>query len=277
MADSLPPRDRKLRQGLLKAATGTLNLSALGLGVTGAAVWGSPSLLALGGAAYLALAAWDLTTDSFWRKVQAGEGVQPGTLPSARELVDQETRDVIARVHKARDHIAAVLAETPDEVQAHVLSSLSSLEELDQRIARLARRSDEIARHLAQTNLAALVADERELRARAERARDADAKRNYEQAVMARSSQIQALDDVAKARERLLANLLRIVATLEGIPTRIVRVRALDAEAADGVTDDVGQEINRMNTDLSAFEETLESLLDRGMVEPAGGGGASHP
>ena len=276
MADSLPPRDRKLRQGLLKAATGTLNLSALGLGVAGATVWGSPSLLALGGAAYLALAAWDLATDSFWRRVQAGEGVQPGTLPSAKEIHDRETRDVIARVHKARDTIASVLAETPDEVQAHVLSSLSSLEELDQRIARLARRADEIARHLAQTNLAALVADEREMRARAERTRDADARRNYEQAVVARSSQIQALDDVAKARERLLANLLRIVATLEGIPTRIVRVRALDAEAADGVTDDVGQEINRMNTDLSAFEETLESLLDRGMVEPAGGG-ASHP
>jgi hypothetical protein len=44
-----------------------------------------------------------------------------------------------------------------------------------------------------------------------------------------------------------------------------MKMRALDAQAADDLSGDVGRELTEMNVGLQAFEETLESLVQ----EPA--------
>ncbi|NJM91039.1 MAG: hypothetical protein HC863_01865 [Myxococcales bacterium] len=71
-----------------------------------------------------------------------------------------------------------------------------------------------------------------------------------------------ALVDIGNARERIHANLARIHATLCGVPPKIVRMRALDDRATDAFTGDFDQELVRMNSDLRAFEQTLESLVE---------------
>jgi hypothetical protein len=59
----------------------------------------------------------------------------------------------------------------------------------------------------------------------------------------------------------LLANLARIVSNLEGVPTRVVRMRVLDAGTANGSSDEIGWEIGRINGELAALEQTLEVLV----------------
>ncbi|HYV65922.1 MAG TPA: hypothetical protein VE964_06745, partial [Myxococcales bacterium] len=62
------------------------------------------------------------------------------------------------------------------------------------------------------------------------------------------------------ARDRVSAHLSRIVATYEALPARVVHMRALDAEAADAMGGDLGQELDRMNHEIAAFEDTLKTL-----------------
>jgi len=144
-------------------------------------------------------------------------------------------------------------------------SLLGTLDELDQRTGRLVARSDELSRYLAGTDAGALRREMGELAERAHRAPDPGARRHYEEARAAREDQLRTLTDIAAARDRLVANLTQIVATLEGVPARLMRMRALDAQAADDVSGDVGRELEDMNVGLRAFEETLASLVE----EPA--------
>jgi hypothetical protein len=73
---------------------------------------------------------------------------------------------------------------------------------------------------------------------------------------------VTALADIETGRQRILANVTRILATLRSVPPKIVRMRALDDRASDSLTGDFDRELSRMNTDLRAFEQTLESLVE---------------
>lgn len=260
MAFSRDWQDRRIAQGLIQAATGKFNLAALGAGAVGAAATHSWAVFALGGAAYLALAAWDLTTASFWKRVIEGE-TKREALPAVRDVKDTEVRASVARIQAARQAIDRALAEAPEEVSLQVKASLGGLEELDARAARLVDLAEGLAKHLAGVDEAALRAEAANLSAKSAAATDSESQALYRQASEARQEQIKALLDVRRARERLLANLARIVSNLEGVPTRVVRMRVLDAESETGSSDDIGWEIGRINGELAALEQTLEVLV----------------
>jgi hypothetical protein len=60
----------------------------------------------------------------------------------------------------------------------------------------------------------------------------------------------------------VLASLARILTSLEGLPTQIVKMGALDAQAVDGFSGDVGEQLDRINVEMGAFEETLAALVE---------------
>lgn len=260
MAYSTDWQNKRIAQGLARAATGKLNLAVLGLGGVAAAGLHSWSALALSGAAYLALAAWDLTTESFWKRVLEGSAERE-SLPAVRNVKDAEVRASVQRIFAARKLIDQALAEAPDEVSLQVRASLGGLEELDARAARLVDLAEGLAKHLGSVDEPALREEARQLRAKSEAATDAESRALYKEAGDARDQQIAGLEDVRRARERLLANLARIVSNLEGVPTRVVRMRVLDAETASGSSDEIGWEIGRINGELAALEQTLEVLV----------------
>ena len=253
-------QNRRIAQGLVQAATGKLNLAALGIGAVSAAALSSWWVLALGFLAYVALAAWDLTTDSFWKRVLEGR-TERESLPAVRDVKDGEVRASVQRIQTARKSIDRALAEAPDEVALQVRASLGGLEELDARTARLVELAEGLTQHLASVDEQALRAEARQLSAKSQAASDAESKALYKEASEARQQQIAGLEDVRRARERLLANLARIVSNLEGVPTRVVRMRVLDAETASGSSDEIGWEIGRINGELAALEQTLEVLV----------------
>jgi hypothetical protein len=252
--------DRPIRRGVLKAATSPLNVGVMALASAGAAALGSLGMLAAGGVAYVTLVAWDLSSQSFWKKV-VGQTAPP-ELPRLDQLSDPETREVVGRIGRARTEIAGAMREAPPSVTAHVEPVVASLAEIDERVARLATRADQIGRHLAATPASELRREIEELAARARGSRDAEAQRQYQEARQTREGQLASLVELGAARDRVLASLARILTTLEAIPTQVVKMGALDAQAADDLSGDVGQQLERINVEMEAFEETLKTLVE---------------
>jgi hypothetical protein len=264
MAERESTLARHFPRVLARSAGGAINLAVAGASLLGAAALHSWSVLALGGAAYAALVAWDLATPSFWREVLSGKKAEDATvrLPAPDALKDARVRDAVRAIAAARAQLERTLKESPETVRSHMGLALSSLHELEGRAARLAMRGEELARFLASVDPGAL---REQLRLSAEQARstrDAEARAQYESARAAREEQLAALVDIDAARERVLANLSRIAATYQGLPTKVMRLHALDAQATESMYGDLNEELGRMNGEIGAFEETLKSFQE---------------
>ena len=49
----------------------------------------------------------------------------------------------------------------------------------------------------------------------------------------------------------------KVVAALQGLPAKVVRMQVMDAESLTAVSGDVNRELDTLNNEVSAFEETL--------------------
>ena len=242
---------------LTKSLLNTVNLVLIGSSAVGAAALHSLPILALGGVAYGALVAWDLASPAFWKKARRSDGE---SLPDAAELTDQGLREVVRNLDAGREKLDKVLAETPEVVKSHLAGVLGSIEEMEAGAIRLVKRAEDLTRYLATTDSASVRVEIQSLTGRAGAARDSVTRQQYESARTMREDQLRALDDIAAARERVMANLSRMVATLEGLSPKVVRMRALDAQAMDALSGTMNDELERINGDMKEFEETLQSL-----------------
>jgi chromosome segregation ATPase len=144
----------------------------------------------------------------------------------------------------AQKELQRVLAQSPSSVQRYADQALGNVAELEQAGARLIARADELSRYLDSVDF-----DE--------------ARTQFTSARAQREQQRKTLDELVAARDRVSANLSRIVATYESLPARVVHMRALDAQAVDAFSGDVNQELDRMNHEIAAFEDTLKGLSTR--------------
>lgn len=244
-----------------RAVSGPLNLTVLGGAVAGAVALASWPIAALGGAAYLALVAADVSSAEFRRRVLLGRG-KPARLPAPDAVRDAEVRAVVERIAAARAEVDRALAASPERVRRNVGATVGAIRELEGHVAQLAVRADELSRYLATADLRAAQRDAEALAARAAQTEDATARASYEAAASTGRERVAALTDIARARERTLAHLARVEAAIKAMPSKLVRLRALDDQATDALTGDVGAELERMNTDLRAFEDTLEAIAE---------------
>ncbi len=241
---------------LSRSAIRPLNLGVLGTAIAAAIAVASWPIGVLGAAAYLALVATDLSNLEFRREVMFGRATPHG-LPKLAAIADAGVREAVAAVGAARDEVDRVVKALPARVQRHVASTLRSIEELETHGATLALRGDELSRYLATVSLADVETEASQLARRAELATDVAARTEYVAAAGSAAERASALRDIVAARERILANLARIATAMRGVPTKLVRLRALDDQASDALTGDVGSELDRMNIDLRAFEDAL--------------------
>lgn len=244
-----------------RAVAGPLNLSILGGAVIGAVALASWPIAALGGAAYAALVASDVSSAEFRKRVLFGRA-RPAALPDPRTLGDSEVRAAVERIAIARAEVDQVVKATPQRIQRNVTAALAAIDELQGHGAALALRADAVSRYLGTVDRAAAQREAEALTARASNTPDPGARQSYEAAAHAAAERVTALGDIATARERTLAHLARIESAIKAMPTKLVRLRALDDQASDALTGDVGAELERMNIDLRAFEQTLESLVE---------------
>jgi len=102
--------------------------------------------------------------------------------------------------------------------------------------------------------------DVEDLKKRAARVSDPEARAQYEAARASREEHLSVLADLGNAKERIVASLLSIASSLESLPAKIIRMRALDADAMDKLTGDVNEELAGLNGEIKTFEETLKTL-----------------
>lgn len=246
---------------LAKAATGIVNVGVAGASAVGAVALHSWPILALGGVAYAALVAWDMVTPEFWKKA-LGSGAGPTKLPRPADLHDPATQKAVASILAARDELANVLTSTPADVAKHLTVVLGTLDELERRTASLVARAEHMAAYMKTVNAEPIREEAERLRDKAARARDREAKSQYESARSAREEQLKAIAEIEDARDRLHANLARIVATFEGMPAQVVRMRVLDDQAMDALTGDMSQKLERVNNEIRYFEDGLKNLVE---------------
>ena len=242
---------------LAKAALGGLNIAVAGVSTLAAAALHSGPILALGGAAYVALVAWDLASPTFWKRALAEK---QASVPTARELTDPQLQEIVASLVTARRQREAALDGVSDEVKAHLAAVVPALGALDESAARLVRRADDLGQYLARVDVDGVRRELDKLADKVRRAGDAVARGKYEAALEARREHLRAVDDIAEARERAMAGLAEVVAILEGLPPKVVRMQALDAQAMDALSGSLSDEVERVNGDMRAFEETLRTL-----------------
>jgi len=253
---------RPLGKVLLRAARGPINLTVIGAAAVGALALGSWPILALGGAAYAALVAADVVNPSFRRLALSGRSETPATLPRSEAIQDPAVRAAADAVRAALADLRKTVAATPERVRRHIQSSVDSVLELERHAAALVARAEVLAGFLASVDVVALRGESEALAERARRTADAEARAQYEKAHAAADEQLRAVGDIKAARERILASLSRIAATLHAVPAKVVRMRALDDQASDVLSGDVAAELDRMNIELKAFEQTLEDLQE---------------
>lgn len=252
-----------------RAAFGPINVSVLGAGIAGAFALGLWPLAALGGVAYAALVATDVASPQFWRKHVLGRGDEAVVMPRLDRIGDPETRKVAEVISAATAEIARLAKELPDRVIRHVRRTLDGIAEMELHAVKLVVRADELSRYLASVQWAEAEAEVARLEAQARDADDPTSSEQYRLAAGAAAERLRALTDVRTARARILANLSRIGAALRSIPPKLMRVRALDDQASDALTGDVGTEVDRMNVELTAFEQTLTDLVASPLQEIA--------
>jgi len=242
---------------LVNAASRPTSLLVAGASAVGAAAIQSVPILAAGAVAYAALIAWDMLNPETWRRAIRGERAS-AQLPNPDSMLDPDARRAARDLLAAKRELEAVLKKNPDQVNHFLGLALGTLAEMEDRAARLLTRLDDISRFLAGANTQAIQAEIRSLEGQAQRTADRDAKNEFENARAAREQQLTTVKQLVDARDRLLANLARLVATYQGLPGRVVHMRALDAQAVDAMSGDVNKELDRMNHEMAAFEETLK-------------------
>jgi hypothetical protein len=171
-------------------------------------------------------------------------------------------RAAVERLAIAREGLTEVARSIPERIQRNVTAALAAIDELEGHGAALAIRADALSRYLAGIDVAAAQREAEALTARARNTADATARASYEDAARAAHERVIALRDITAARERALAHLARIESAIKALPAKLVRLRALDDQASDALTGDVGAELERMNVDLRAFEQTLAAVAE---------------
>jgi hypothetical protein len=239
-----------------KAATDSINMVVGGAGVIAVAAqyW---AIGALGITAYAALVVWDVIDPEKRKKLLEKPKL---SLPEASALTDPAAKAVVKGINKARFDLGQVMKETPDAVKDHLGTILSASAELEERAIGLLHRAEDLTKYLSTTSPDSIRQEVQSLAQKAKDARDATAKAEYTRAKTTREEQLNAVSDIEGAKDRVMAQLSRIQATLEGLPPKIVRMRVLDSQAMDALTGEVSSQLDQMNSEVQSFEETLVSL-----------------
>ena len=247
-----------LNRALWRIALDPMALGVAGVaGAAGIALHSVP-VVSVGILAYGALVAWEIlgkAPDKPERKLP-----EPVVLPAPASFADQGVQQAIISLAESQTALWATVREAPDNVLACVLPALAAVRELTTHALGLAARAEELNDFLKTQDRRKLKGDLDRLALAAREATDPGARAEYGKAVANRTEQIGAVEEIAAAHDRAIAALAKVVTTLDALPAKIVRMKALDHAALDALGDDLTTDVHRLNQDIQLFENTLRSL-----------------
>ena len=184
-----------------------------------------------------------------------------GGMPDIDDIRDPETRATVQKMVAARQNLQKVIDDTPSDILMQIQKTIDTLSQLELYASSLVKRAEDTTKYLASVNLPALVQEVKTLAQRAAAAKDPEARASFDQAKNARMEQIRALKDLKANKERVDANLMRVVAVLGALPTKIVRLRAHDAQAMEQLSGDITHDLTQMGEELQTSEKVIRELV----------------
>jgi len=215
--------------GLFRAATKALNLCFAGIVATSSVVMQSWPLFGVSMVGYATLVAWDLTRLGFWTRVLKDLRTRPPTLPDPELFSDVGARHFLHRLQQARQELKRVVA-VKEGVPARISVQLEALPELEKRALALIARLEELSRYLADKNVRGLRNEVDRLRRATENTTSIRLREEYERAQFALRGELIALEEIAAAKDLLMAKLETLSGALEMFPCEIVRLRVTEAD-----------------------------------------------
>ncbi len=239
-------------------------VNPVGLGVvagaaTVAVALTNPLVAAVGGGVYVA----SVLVDAIRRARKKKPKLNLGVMPDPDTLSDPDARTAVVRIIEARAAIQAVVDETPPDVVMQLTKTLATLDEMEGYAASLVRRAEDSTKYLSTVNLPALVNEVKSLATRAATAKDPGARASFDQAKDARMDEIRSLKELRANKERIYADLMRVVALMCSLPTKIVRLRALDAQAMEQLSGDITHDLQSIGEELQTSERVLQELVPK--------------
>jgi hypothetical protein len=244
-----------------EAALGTVNLVVAGsAGVIAAALQSIP-VAALGGAAYAALIAWDAMNPEFQAKVRrkAQNDAGPDFVPMLQSG-DEKVKHFAGALLEARSSRQSAFDGAPEAAKSFLDGSLSQVPQLEAHAHLLLEQLAALRRYLAETSTSGLKKELLELERRSSSSTDAEAREQLKSAAEAKLSEVRTVEDLERTGERIEAHLTNIVTVLEGVPAKLHHMRALDESNRAAYSQDVSGDLQRLDAELSAFEETLKPI-----------------
>jgi hypothetical protein len=220
----------------------------------------NPLIGIVGGGVYLATVALDAFRRSRKKRKKTRQANVFG-MKDPDDIHDESTRNAVKKIAANRASLQRVLDETPEEIKIGMKTTLDSLDELERHAVRLVERAEDITTHLSKVNLPALVTEVKQLATRAATAKDLEARKSFDEAKTARMDEIRALKELRATKERIDANLMRVVAILGSLPTKVVQLRALDAQAMDQASGDIQHDLDAIGKELEISEQVVRQQL----------------
>ena len=242
------------------AFLGKMNLLLGGLGAAVAYQMHSLPLLIGASAAYGILVVRDLSKAQTWKRArrEVGDPRAQSELPEPAQLFDPALQRAARLLLQAQQDLARE-RKSEGAMAAYLDLALGNASQLDAGAARLVNRGDTLFRYLRSQSQERVQSEIKDLESKARKAQDAGAREQYLAAKAAREQHLATLQQLSGALDRIHANVARIVATAEGLPARVVHMRALDGQAVDAMSGNVNQELDRLSHEVAEFEETLKA------------------
>jgi hypothetical protein len=246
-------------QSVARALVNPVGVGVAAGAATVAIALANPVVGIIGGGVYLATVALDAMRRSRGKKKPKRSLIIGMKDPD--EIKDETTKSAVIKILANKTELQKVLDDTPPEVLIHLKHTLDSLDELESYAVKLVERAEDITAHLTTVNLPALVSEVKQLATRASSAKDAEARESFDDAKDARMDEIRALKELKATKERIDASLMRVVAVLGALPTKVVHMRALDAQVMDQFSVDMRKDLDSVGEELKTSEQVIKQQL----------------
>ncbi len=162
------------------------------------------------------------------------------------------------RATAACDRLAAELKAAPEHVRAFLGTSEATIASLRRTCQDLLKREQALRAELDPSVLTRLEEERQQLEARLGTTTDERLRQSLTGAVVAIDEQRRQRELLGLSAERLQAERMRLIYTLEGLASQFVRLRTAGAEAGRVSAVDVEQGVRELGAELDAIADALE-------------------
>lgn len=191
----------------------------------------------------------------------AGQG-DTSRLPAARTRDELEAASDprTERIQKACDRLEDEYARAPEPVRAMFGDTRATLTSLRRTCLDLVARERALRAEAAPEALARLDQEKSAIEARLAQATDDQVRQSLSGAVKAITAQQEQRKQLQNSADRLEAELTRLIWTVDGMGTELVRVRTAGAELYTGSTAEIAKSVEQLKDEINNIAQALEEV-----------------